>query len=100
MQKGNSLINKMGESIGTRKNYEYSHKVLAKILIVQEGIHEGHWQIDLKFDVRSKNVILEKGESFPGMLLTALNVGLLRQDKETERSVDASKANPLPKEMN
>jgi len=100
MKANESLVNPLGETIGTRKSYEISHKELAKIIILANNITEGHWQIDAKFDIISKNVIYDKKKSCPGFLASVQNIALMRQDGPTERSVNAAEINPQGNEVN
>ena len=98
------LVNPLGESISTVKSYDFTHRELAELLIFAKGIHEGHWQIDVRFHANTKNVHYEEGkkggpESCPGMLMTVLNIGLTRKKEATNRTVDAAKVNPLIKEV-
>jgi hypothetical protein len=72
----------------------FSFKEIAELMIKRQGIHEGIWGLFVKFGLAAANVGPSEGEVRPTAMIPILEMGLQKFDKESNLTVDASKANP------
>ena len=75
----------------------FSFKELAEALIKKQGLHEGIWGVNINFGLQGTNIGANEHDLKPAAVLAILQIGLQKQDKETNISVDAAKVNPRPK---
>jgi hypothetical protein len=78
-------------------NYMFTYKEVAEALIKAQGIHAGLWCIAVEFGLSASNVGPNEMELKPAAIIPILRIGLQRQEKENNLSVDAAKVNPNPK---
>jgi hypothetical protein len=78
-------------------NYTFTYKEVAEALVKAQGIHAGLWCISVEFGLSATNVGPNEMELKPAAIIPILRIGLQRQEKENNLSVDASKVNPIPK---
>jgi hypothetical protein len=74
-------------------NYTFSYKEVAEALVKAQGIHEGLWCISLEFGLGATNFGPNEMELKPAAIVPVLKIGLQRQTKETNLTVDAAKVN-------
>jgi hypothetical protein len=74
--------------------YTFSFKEIVTALIKTQNIHDGIWGLFVNFGLQASNVGPNENELRPSALIPILSMGLLRQEKETNLSVDAAKVNP------
>jgi hypothetical protein len=75
----------------------FSYKEVAEALIKKEDLHEGIWQLFVKFNLGAANIGQSETEVSPAAIVSIVQLGLLRADKETSLAVDAAKVNPASK---
>ena len=79
--------------------YVFSHKEIAELLIIKQGLHEGHWSIYIEFSLGAANI--SSGPEDPSLLPSAIvpvkRIGIQRVDQPNQLSVDAAQVNPLVK---
>ena len=78
---------------------QYSPIELVKVLLREQGIHEGHWVLGVQFGFTAMNVgTVESGEDVcPGGVVAVQKIALQRIPVKQPFSVDAELANPAPK---
>ncbi|QQS39706.1 MAG: hypothetical protein IPM63_09985 [Acidobacteriota bacterium] len=92
------------------KTYTFAHRDVATALIKEQGIHEGLWELSLRFGLNAANIELKQGpppatqkdpgpdDNFvPAAIVSVVSLELNRAMHETNLVVDAAKVNPLPK---
>lgn len=75
----------------------FSYQEVAEALVKKQGLHEGIWGLDINFGLRASNVGETQNDVKPAAIVAVLQIGLHRQEKETNLSVDAAKVNPRSK---
>lgn len=75
----------------------FSYQEVAEALVKKQGLHEGIWSLDINFGLRASNVGETQTDLKPSAIVALLQIGLHRQDKENNLTVDAAKVNPRPK---
>ena len=76
--------------------YIFNYKEVVEALLKKQGIHDGIWQLFVKFNLGAANVGPTETEVTPAALVTITQLGLLKTDKESSISVDAARVNPTP----
>jgi hypothetical protein len=79
------------------KQFLFTYKELATLLIKAQNIQEGWWGIFVKFGINAANVGPNPDNILPTAIVPILEIGLQRYDKETSLSVDAAVVNPSKK---
>lgn len=74
----------------------YSLSDLAALLLKDKGIHEGHYETAIEFQVVVGAVGPSEESVLPGVMLGVKSFGLRKVDAPNPLSVDASVANPGP----
>lgn len=78
------------------RNYVFSHKELAELLIKKQNIHEGHWGIFIEFALAAANI--SSGPDDPNLLPAAIipvkRIGIQKFDQPSFLTVDAAQFNP------
>lgn len=77
--------------------YLFTHKELVEILIKNQGLHEGIWQLYVNFGLKATNLGISEEDALPTAIIPILQIGLQKSNKEGNLSADASKVNPRPK---
>jgi len=76
------------------KSFTFNHKEIVEALIKQANIHDGKWQIIIEFGLAAVNSKVGENEYTPTAIIPVKNIGIMRVDKDTPLSVDASLVNP------
>jgi hypothetical protein len=71
--------------------YIFSYKEVVEALLEKQGLHEGVWQLFVKFNLGAANIGQSETELAPAAIVTIAQIGLLKTEKETTLAVDASK---------
>ena len=74
----------------------FSYQEVVEALLKKQGIHEGIWQISVKFGLTATNVGPNPTTLTPSAVLGILEIGLQKADTESNIALDAAKANPKP----
>ena len=74
--------------------YIFSYKEVVEALLEKEGIHEGIWQLFVRFNLGAANVGQSETEVAPAAIVTITQLGLLKTDKESTLAVDAATVKP------
>lgn len=72
----------------------FSHQEIVEMLIRQQGIHEGIWQLSIRFNFAAISAGPSPTEVSPTAIVSVAQIGLHRTDKESNIAVDAGKVNP------
>ena len=67
---------------------------VTKLLIKQNNIHEGLFDLAFEITVTVGTLGASKGDAFPGVLSQIKAVGLIRTEDRKEITVDAAECNP------
>jgi hypothetical protein len=73
------------------KQINFSHKETIEALLRAKEIHEGIWELNVNFGFVATNVDINNAPTVPGAIVSVINIGLARQEKESILSIDASK---------
>lgn len=79
------------------KQIQYSHEDLLKLMLKDQGIHEGYWMLLIRFGFGAGNVgpSPDKLEDVhPTALVSVAGIGMERTDKLGPLVVDAAVVNP------
>lgn len=74
--------------------YEFSYKEVATALIKQQDLHEGIWNVSLKFALGAIMGGPTAEQAVPTAMVPVVSIGLNKVDKEGNTAVDAAKVNP------
>jgi hypothetical protein len=74
--------------------YMYKLKELAVLLLKDQKIHEGHWQLAVNFGFGAANIGQSEAELAPAAVVPVLAIGIQRFPEKTPMSVDAAEVNP------
>ncbi len=74
----------------------FSFQELAEILVKHQGLHEGHWDVVVRFGISAANIALAGGNPLPTAIVPIIELGIQRENESTPLSVDATKVNPAP----
>jgi len=77
--------------------YVFDFKEIVEAILKKQGIHKGIWGIYIEFGLNAANVGPTDEQLLPTAIVPIKRIGIQRLEKETNLSVDASKANPHPK---
>lgn len=73
-----------------------SLKELAEMLIRRAGLHEGLYELSVRFNLTVGVFNLPPGHAEPGVINTVAAVGLVKSTVASPLAVDAAVANPPP----
>lgn len=76
--------------------YTYKLKELTTLLLKNQGIHEGMWQILINFGLGAANVGANEADLAPAAIIPVLGIGIQRMPDKTPLTVDAAEVNPAP----
>jgi hypothetical protein len=76
------------------KQFAFSYKEIAEILVKKQDLHEGIWGIFVKFGISGVNVGSSDVDIRPAAVVPILEIGLQRFEAENNLAVDAAKVNP------
>ena len=82
------------------RQYAFSYKELATLLVKKQDIHDGHWGIYVRFSLQGANVGMtpEGSELLPAAIVPIIELGIQKFDTPNSLSVDAAEANPAQPE--
>lgn len=75
----------------------YSLPELTTLLIKDQGIHEGLFEISVEFSIAVGAVGPSKDSAMPGAVIGTKRIGLRKVDSPNPLSIDAASVNPAPK---
>ena len=77
------------------KNYTFSHKELAEILVKVQDLHEGFWGVYIEFGLGAANVTQPISDDLvPAAIIPIKKIGIQRFDQPNNLTVDAAHVNP------
>ena len=74
--------------------FVFTHKEIAEALVKRQDLHEGIWQLSVKFALGAINAGPSDEALLPSAILGIAQIGITKVDKENNLSVDAAKVNP------
>jgi hypothetical protein len=75
--------------------YTFTHQELIKLLIKEQGLHEGVWQLIVNFGFAGSNVGPSVNDLNPAAVVAVGGIGIQRATGErTNLTVDAAEVNP------
>lgn len=77
-------------------NIIFSYQEVATALLKAQGIHEGVWQVFVRFGLNATNLGPTDNELKPAAIIPILEIGLQKAEKPSNLSVDAAMVNPDP----
>lgn len=83
--------------MATPKQYVFSFKEIAALMVKDVGVKEGHWGIHVRFGLQAGNVGANNDDLKPAAILPILEMGLQRFEEPTSLSVDAAEVNRNPR---
>ena len=75
-------------------NIIFSYKEVTTALLKAQNIHEGLWQVFIRFGLSASNLGPTEEELKPCAIIPVLEIGLQKAEKPSNLSVDAAIANP------
>jgi hypothetical protein len=72
----------------------FSFKEVVEALVRKQDLHEGIWGLNVNFGLQATSMGPTESDLKPVGILAIVSIGLQRQEKETNLSVDAAKVNP------
>jgi hypothetical protein len=75
----------------------FSLKELAEMLIRQQGIHDGLYDLSVEFQVAVGAVGPSPSVVLPGAMIGVSGLGLMQVSVPSQNTIDAAKVNPMPK---
>ena len=79
-------------------SYLFNYKEIVETLIKRQDLHEGIWQLQVKFGLGAMNAGPTEAELVPSAILGIMQIGIIKVDKENNLAVDAAKVNPMKTE--
>ena len=74
--------------------YMYKIKELTAVLLKEQGIHEGLWQLLINFGFGAANIGPTESEMAPTAMVPVLAIGIQRVPEKNPMTVDAAEVNP------
>ncbi|MDE1181998.1 hypothetical protein [Paraburkholderia sp.] len=76
--------------------HKFSIRELLEALLRDQGIHEGHWALNMDFLANGTSVRPQAGDDQlqPGLIVSVTGAGLVQMPEGTEGAVDAALVNP------
>lgn len=69
--------------------YSFTLREITEVLIREQGITSGHWQVGVHFNVVPATVAINEGETLPTMAVQVQRLNLVAVPEPTAMSVDA-----------
>jgi hypothetical protein len=76
--------------------YIFSYREVVESLLKKQNIHEGIWQLSVKFGMQATNVGPNASMLTPSAMIGLIEIGLQKVETESNLAVDAAKVNPAP----
>jgi hypothetical protein len=91
-----------GKQMTEPKYYTFSYQDIVKLLVKQEGIHEGLWSLRVELGLAAVNVNQSEGslDIIPAALIPIKNIGIQQGMELNALTVDAAVVNPRPNARN
>jgi hypothetical protein len=67
---------------------------VAKALVRERGIHEGHWGIAVTFGIGAVNIAVAEQDLRPAAIIPIVQMGIQRFNAPNNLTVDAAEVNP------
>ncbi len=86
--------------------YTFSHKELVAMMIKEQNIHDGFWELTVSFSLSAQNLIflppgnlpqrdpLPTDDASPAAIVSITRLGIRKVAKDAPLAVDAAKINP------
>lgn len=78
--------------------FAFSHAEVVEALLKKEGIHEGIWRLTVRFGLKGANMGPSDDNLLPTAIIPVTELGIVRDPKATNLSVDAAQVNPRPRD--
>jgi hypothetical protein len=80
------------------KNYVFTHKEIAEVLVKSQDLHEGFWGVYLEFGIAGANVPAGPSSEIivPAAIVIVSKIGIQRFEQPNSLTVDAAEVNPPP----
>jgi hypothetical protein len=82
---------------GMQEIYQLPLKELAEVLVKYYGLKDGIYEPMIEFSIGIGNVGPAHGMTAPSAIVSVTKVGLVKADRESPNSIDASKIKPAKK---
>lgn len=79
------------------QSVDFSLTELTELLIKQQNLHDGLYNLTVQFQIAVGAVGLEPATLYPGAMIGVTRIGLTKTEKPSAHTVDAAKVNPAPK---
>lgn len=79
--------------MATAKQYSFTFKEIAALLVKDAGVKEGHWGVSVKFGLQGTNVGMTEDDLRPAAIVAMLELGLQQFDTPNGLTVDAAVVN-------
>ncbi|MFP4896990.1 hypothetical protein [Paraburkholderia sp. EG304] len=81
----------------SNNEYKFSFQELLIGVLRSQHIHEGHWVLNVEFNVTgiSMNTTESLGQTVPGLVVSMTRATLVRADHGAKGAIDAAVANPI-----
>jgi hypothetical protein len=76
--------------------YIFSHQEIVSLLVKQQGLHEGLWQLSLNVGFGAANLGPNPSELNPSVIVQIGGIGIQRTTERNGLTVDAAEVNPEP----
>lgn len=76
---------------------EYTKKELLTLMVKDQGIHEGHWVLGVKFNFTAMNIgqSVDRSDASPAGVAAVDSIHIERVPEPLPFSVDAAEINPV-----
>jgi hypothetical protein len=78
------------------KQIVFSYQEIVETLVKKQGLHDGIWGLFVRFGLKATNIGASDTDLRPAAIIPVLEIGIQRQDEQTNLTVDAAKVNPEP----
>lgn len=72
----------------------FKHREIVELLLKKQGIHEGIWGLFIRFGFGASNVGPTETDVSPAAMVSVLEIGLQKFEKESNIAVNAAVVNP------
>jgi hypothetical protein len=80
----------------TAKQFVFTYKEIAEMMVREVGVTEGHWGIFMRFGIQGANVGPGPDDIVPAAIVPIMELGLQRFDEPTNLTVDAGEVTQKP----
>ena len=79
------------------KQIVFGYQEIVETLVKKQGLHDGIWGLYVRFGLKATNMGGSDTDLRPAAIIPVLEIGIQKQDGQTNLTVDAAKVNPEPK---